>query len=173
MVPDLLTRFGTKEGYNLYPDVLPFFIRLSDSAGSRTVDEWSSITVGIITNSDDRVPGVLESFGLLVGNLRYGDILKHDQQKESRRTSNNDIDFVIMSYDVDCEKPDPAIFDAAVIASGYQKLDKVTKIYVGDDYKKDIEGARNAGWQPVWLRRDSEGSLETNTSTITTLDCLL
>lgn len=70
-----------------------------------------------------------------------------------------------MSYDVGVEKPDRRIFDAAelmltqIIAardgkSPEEARDDVgswRKVYVGDEYAKDVEGSKNAGWNPVLL----------------------
>lgn len=80
-----------------------------------------------------------------------------------------DVDFHCMSYDVGVEKPDRRIFDAAaalaseIIAarSGGCDADAKTvrewrKVYVGDEYVKDVEGAIGAGWNPILLDNPDE-----------------
>jgi putative hydrolase of the HAD superfamily len=47
-------------------------------------------------------------------------------------------------------KPDPLIFQKVVEATDL-KLDEV--VYVGDDPALDVEGARRAGMQSIWLNR--------------------
>ncbi|AMN45806.1 hypothetical protein ACG33_01525 [Steroidobacter denitrificans] len=48
-------------------------------------------------------------------------------------------------------KPDPAIFRQVVAGSGLA-LHEV--VYVGDDPELDVEGARRAGMQAIWMNRD-------------------
>lgn len=120
--------------------------------------------MGVVTNSDDRVPSILSSFGLNVSPLRYGT----PGGPPVSPGEEYDIDFHCMSYDVGVEKPDRRIFQAAelmlsrVIASragrtpSPAELESWQKIYVGDEYAKDAVGATNAGWNPVLL--DVEGS---------------
>lgn len=121
-----------------------------------------SIAVGVITNSDDRVPSILSSLGLQVSPLRYGTTAELLGLAER----SYDIDFHCMSYDVGVEKPDRGIFQAAesmlvrLIATrqganpAHANVEDWQKVYVGDDYNKDVVGARNAGWNAVLL---SEG----------------
>ncbi|EEU33778.1 uncharacterized protein NECHADRAFT_89142 [Fusarium vanettenii 77-13-4] len=77
----------------------------------------------------------------------------------------HDIEFYCMSYDVGVEKPDTLMFEAAelmlaqaiTIQEGKSptevKVDIETwrRVYVGDEYKKDIVGATNTGWNFVLL----------------------
>ncbi|MBN1366680.1 MAG: HAD family hydrolase [Dehalococcoidales bacterium] len=52
------------------------------------------------------------------------------------------IDFVVTPYDAGSDKPDPGIFRFALKQAGVTADEA---IYVGDQYKVDIVGARNAG----------------------------
>ncbi|KAF2133435.1 hypothetical protein P153DRAFT_363623 [Dothidotthia symphoricarpi CBS 119687] len=162
LITDLLRRYSTKEGYRLYPDVLPFFQTLRDKI-SRGADAsswpWDKTVVGIITNSDDRVPGILNSFGLRIGPRRVG---KSDQRSQ-KATLGDDISFVVLSYDVGFEKPDRRMFDAAsemlqeTLAGNDEELkaDDFEKLYVGDELEKDYLGAEAAGWNSIYLDRGS------------------
>ena len=75
-----------------------------------------------------------------------------------------DIDFTVMSYDVGYEKPDKRIFEAAegllatLPAAAGTETSSWDKLYVGDEYEKDVVGARNAGWSSVLL--SESGSIE-------------
>lgn len=145
------------------------------------------IIVGIITNSDDRVPGILEDFGLMINPRRFAASAEppkvHSKSLETLFVasdedsvpspgtnlllrpadpeSHDDVDFVILSYDVGHEKPDRRIFDAAsstlqkVLAKHDPKLNAndFYKLYVGDDLNKDYVGAQRAGWGAVLVDR--------------------
>lgn len=64
----------------------------------------------------------------------------------------DDINFVIMSYDVGSEKPESKIFDAAKrILPGEERF-----LHVGDDVHKDYYAAKRAGWEGVLLDRGTE-----------------
>lgn len=119
--------------------------------------KWDKTVVGVITNSDDRIPGILESFGLKVGPRRV-DV---PDERQPADTLDDDISFVVLSYDVGAEKPDRQIFDAAVESLGKSlagnteglTVNDFEKVYVGDDLKKDYQGARDAGWDSILLER--------------------
>ena len=80
----------------------------------------------------------------------------------------DDIDFVMLSYDVGFEKPDSKIFDATKqMLPGQERF-----VHVGDDLQKDYLGAKRAGWEGVLLDRESNNSWPENagpTSRITDL----
>lgn len=155
-----MRRYSTEEGYDIFPDVLPFFQTLKgkSSSGDTNAWPWERTVVGIITNSDDRVPGILESFGLKIGPTRVGT----SDHRSIDAAMEEDISFVVMSYDVGVEKPDRRIFDAAV--SSFNKALKAEdnelqakdfeKLYVGDSQVHDFFGAKGAGWDALLLDRD-------------------
>ncbi|KAF2727692.1 hypothetical protein EJ04DRAFT_132568 [Polyplosphaeria fusca] len=169
MISDLLTRFSTKDGYAIYPDVLPFFemlCRKKAQPSLQTPWTWDTTVVGVITNSDDRVPGVLESLGLTVGPRRVGT----PSQRSKETGVDRDISFVVLSYDVGYEKPHQKIFDAAkqmlqetLIGEKPEDqrrgVDDFELLYVGDEIQKDYMGAQNAGWHAVLVERDSDEAL--------------
>jgi hypothetical protein len=183
VVPDLLERFSTKEGYRLYPDVERFFqalkqskraeVSLSGTYGVKVLhdinadeqyqynilkwlNQWETVVVGVITNSDNRVADVLASFNLKVGPARYG------PETKLKSGCLYDIDFVFTSYDAWREKPHPAMFRAAdrvLTASGMDHAD-FDKLHIGDDYAKDVVGAGDAGWNTILLHREEETTLK-------------
>ena len=122
--------------------------------------------IGVITNSDDRVPDVLSSLGLRVNGLRYDTSSEKilEQSKRGEGEEVQDIDFCIMSYDVGVEKPHSEIFNAAVSTldsllstegNSFERNDW-DLLYVGDEVAKDAKGAVNAGWDAVLLDRGAE-----------------
>ncbi|KAK4211308.1 hypothetical protein QBC37DRAFT_427199 [Rhypophila decipiens] len=159
LAPALLHRFSSADGYQEpSPGLRTLFHRLrSISSDSTKASPFDQVIVGAITNSDDRVPDILTSFGLRVSPLRFGTGSR--EAREDPRTA-DDIDFTCISYDVGHEKPDTNIFEAAEgLAKGLTGLKKTAtmessnwvKIHVGDEYKHDVEGALGAGWIPVWI----------------------
>lgn len=151
-MPDLLERFSSSDGYSLYPDVLPFFRSLGDSTKDVHKHKQSTL-IGVLTNSDDRVPQILSSLGLQVGSWRCGEP-PYDQQKLP--CGNHDIDFVALSYDIGFSKPDPQIFDATRKMAQKAIGQDLRCIHVGDDLEKDYYAAQAAGWQSVLLDRKDE-----------------
>ncbi|KAI4644710.1 uncharacterized protein J4E78_009529 [Alternaria triticimaculans] len=169
LVPELLHTYSSRKGYTLYPDVLPFFRMIQHMKAHRRRNgtshglwPWDKTIVGVVTNSDNRVPGILSSFGVNVGPSRY-----QDMKPSNTKDGEYDIDFTVLSYDVGVEKPDRRIFaaaeeildhklEAASMNSGEDfKAEEFEKIYVGDDLHKDVFGAQDAGWSSVLLERDA------------------
>jgi REG-2-like HAD superfamily hydrolase len=157
LVPDLLHRFSSNEGYAIYPDVMPLFQHLQRLKNCRNEDKWpwQRTVVGVITNSDDRIPGILQSFGLKIGPRRFGSVHK----LRASDAEEYDINFVVLSYDVGYEKPDKEIFQAAdqvlkdvLIGSEVEATD-FDKVFVGDEIEKDAQAASKAGWYGVLVDR--------------------
>lgn len=159
-MPKLIHRFASNEGYNAERSLIPTFRALRQRNSQQSFDK---IVIGVVTNSDDRVPSILSSFGLNVSPLRYGT----SAEPSAFPDKEFDIDFHCMSYDVGIEKPDRRIFSAAELMLSHVitarngktptaiELESWQKVYVGDEYAKDVVGALNAGWNPVLL--DAEG----------------
>ncbi|CAK7266374.1 hypothetical protein SEPCBS57363_002055 [Sporothrix epigloea] len=160
LAPLLLARFASSEGYAIDPR-LPGLLR---AIKDKRVTPYERVVVGVITNSDDRVPGILSSFGVNVSPLRYSRPRSTGEMTGTQATKGVlplpcDIDFHCMSYDVGVEKPDPAIFRAAeslvpevVGLESEADLHKDwDRVYVGDEAGKDLVGAQAAGWYPVLL----------------------
>jgi hypothetical protein len=120
--------------------------------------KWDNTVVGIVTNSDSRVPSILDSFGLTIGSRRIGSI----EQRKRDTSVADDVSFVVLSYDVGYEKPDPRVFHAATqmleetLSEAPMKecADEFEKLYVGDSVEKDYRGANGAGWNAVLLDRE-------------------
>lgn len=156
LVDELLHRFSTKEGYDMFSDVQPLFQMLRDRSSTQ-LWPWEKTIVGIITNSDDRVPGILDSFGLKVGPRRVGT----PDQRTAEAALEDDISFVVLSYDVGVEKPDRGIYDAAVDSlketlagrNDGLEVDDFEKLYVGDSLEQDFFGPKRAGWNAIMLDR--------------------
>lgn len=86
--------------------------------------------VGVISNWDIRLLDLLHGLGLM-------DCVQH----------------VSISAVVGWEKPHGNIFAHALDAVG---ASPARAVHVGDSLHADVQGARQAGMQPLWLRRDGE-----------------
>ncbi|KAJ5885173.1 hypothetical protein N7495_009683 [Penicillium taxi] len=137
LVDALLNRFAGAEGYMLYPDVAPFFARMREFRASQVKGgRFNNVIIGVISNSDDRVPAVLKALGLRVSDMRADQdrssvelpgFEERSTEKESgtqesipsianqysRPDSGNDLDLIITSYEAGAEKPNRLIFDVA------------------------------------------------------------
>ncbi|TPX21985.1 hypothetical protein DIZ76_015950 [Coccidioides immitis] len=177
LVETLFTVFG-EEAYKLYNDAEPFFRKLQlwkQAKRSRNVSQdlvredcWDRIVVGVISNSDDRVPTILRSMGLRVGSAwaDNGDLLPPADETHDAIKQENDIDFIVTSYEAGKEKPNKHIFDVAQKRAGeYLNATSPAKrplfpapsyycIHVGDDYHDDYQGGQSAGWDSFLLLRE-------------------
>lgn len=161
LAPSLLHRFSSAEGYALTDPALPSLLRAARAAlaASSTVDK---AVVGVITNSDDRVPSILSSLGLRTGPLRAGGMTDGDGGGGKEPW---DVDFHCMSYDVGYAKPDGRIFDAAVglageVAGSGGGEGEWVKVYVGDEFGADVVGGLRAGWNVVLVGDGGEDGHE-------------
>jgi FMN phosphatase YigB (HAD superfamily) len=162
LVEELLNKYSSSEGYTLYGDVRPFFDSLKSAGGEAW--KYERVVVGVVTNSDDRVPGILKSFGLRIGKRRFAaeeGISKKEEEKGLIREAGTDagreedVNFICLSYDVGFEKPDRRIFDAAIsMLPSECNINDFDKLYVGDELEKDYLGAKAAGWDSVLLKRE-------------------
>jgi len=154
LIRDLLYRFSSSEGYRTRPGALGFFRALRHRK-RRAVDvkKEPDVTVGIITNSDDRVPSILSSLGISVRPLRCGKTLETSDPVTSPQS---DISFVTLSYDAGFEKPDRRIFDAAKELIQREQDVEYDFLHVGDDLEKDVRGALAADWRSILLDWDRE-----------------
>jgi hypothetical protein len=131
---------------------------------------YTSVKIGVITNSDPRVRDILCSLDLFVDpspddynlnlslpsapNIGESELLV---EKQPQNKHSSDISFILTSYEAGFEKPDPAIFHSAKTLSlrltGWEE-EETDFVHVGDEIKKDIHGAENAGWGAVLLDRE-------------------
>ncbi len=161
MLVELLERFSTGAGYDLNRDAYGLLKSLrklkSPHRQDRHVWPWERTVVGVISNSDDRICTVLDSFDLRVNARRVGS--SSPGIEDMAETDEEDISFVVCSYDAGYKKPDRRIFDAAkalVFRNG--SGEDYDLLYIGDDLQKDVVGAEKAGWDAVLLDREKKYS---------------
>ncbi len=121
--PELYARFAGAAAWELYPDVEPALDALA--AGG--------LRLGLISNWDERLPGLLAEIGL----ARRFEVVVHSQQ-------------------VGAEKPDRRIFAAALDRLA---LPAGRVLHVGDRRRQDVEGAQAAGMRALRIDRAGGGDL--------------
>ncbi|KAK6543101.1 hypothetical protein TWF694_007023 [Orbilia ellipsospora] len=197
-LPEMLwTHFSTKKAYELSEGATPFLQnirhlkKIAYETRSRKLNwGFKSVTVGVVTNSDDRVVDVLKALdvGVIYRTVssppsnagetnqnasispRDGVSIVQDEDfyDERRQWEAGVLDFVTTSYAVGVEKPDKAIFDAALAsARGYLReiynddSGRFFWIHVGDEAEKDVIGPMRAGGVAVlYDTKRKEGELE-------------
>ncbi|XP_046734304.1 rhythmically expressed gene 2 protein-like [Diprion similis] len=95
-----------------------------------------NVVLGVISNFDARLESVLVSTEL----RPY-------------------FSFVLSSYDLGTEKPDPLIFEEALkITKRYcdRSVLPHEAVHIGDTYDKDYLGAKNAKWNAILIKRDDK-----------------
>jgi putative hydrolase of the HAD superfamily len=112
--------FGDPGRWEVYSDVLPAFRRLRKRG----------LRLGLISNWDSRLAGLIEGLGLA-----------------------GELDTIVSSADVGLHKPDPRIFELAC-----ERLDVEPEqaAHVGDHHYADIVGASAVGMSPVLIDRHSD-----------------
>lgn len=155
--------FNSRKGYRLEKTAVSLFETLQALKKGNGTGKVP-IKVGVITNSDPRVPTILADLGLRVRPLRCGidqDVTKLPILKRSEDTDVDDrvdIDFVVMSYDVKYQKPATRMFRSALALNEYRSHDVRTRklqcIHVGDNEIEDFQGALNCGWQSILFDKD-------------------
>jgi putative hydrolase of the HAD superfamily len=128
--------FGDAARWRAYDDVVPALVRL----------RASGVKVGIISNWDTRLEGILDGLGL-------GPLL----------------DTVVSSAVVGLHKPDPRIFE---LACGRLGVEPGRSAHVGDHVYSDVLGARAAGMRPVLIDRHGVGLASDGVPCLLTLDDL-
>lgn len=81
------------------------------------------LTVGVISNFDPRLHVTLENVKL-----------------------HNQFHFVLTSYEVGFEKPNPKLFEEAMRTSGLKNLEPHECLHIGNTAALDYVGAKNSGW---------------------------
>lgn len=129
----IYSTFGSNAAYEIFPDALPFL-------------DWCKrrgLVCGVLSNADERYgDSILPMLGLT-----------HDE-----------LQFQVFSKDLKIEKPDPRAFKATLergepfLPSG-DTLEPSDVLHIGNDFRKDFEGARHVGLHAVLLDRYGENEL--------------
>lgn len=117
---ELYARFAHGDAYRVFPEVPAVLAELRDLG----------LDLVVISNWDDRLPGVLAELGL-----------------------GGYFTAVVCSAEVGVEKPHPAIFEHALARLG--RLPEEV-LHVGDRVREDVEGALALGMEALRVNRSSD-----------------
>mmetsp|Transcript_22157 Transcript_22157/g.33495 ORF Transcript_22157/g.33495 Transcript_22157/m.33495 type:complete len:300 (+) Transcript_22157:119-1018(+) len=129
----IYSTFGSIQAYEIFPDALPFL-------------KWAQrngLVCGVLSNADERYgDSILPMLGLT-----------HDE-----------LQFQLFSKDMKIEKPDARVFMTAIqtaqpFLDDDELVDPTHVLHIGNDFRKDFEGARCAGMHAALLDRYSEAEL--------------
>lgn len=95
---------------------------------------------------------VLPTLNILSRHFKIG-LLSNGNSYPDRCGLEGRFAFVILSQDVQVEKPDRRIFDITAEKAG---CDIKQVLHVGDSLENDVAGAQNTGARSVWLSRDGK-----------------
>jgi hypothetical protein len=169
LIPALIHQFSSSAGYTLHGDAEKLLKFIRSPMQSPWKQHWNKIIVGVISNSDPRVPSILESFGLKVGPLyarrdQTNNQVQSDFDQISRGPFNEtfDVQFTVLSYDAGIEKPNPAIYAVAEnlvresLLTEDERQCPLVKIYIGDEYVNDACASIEAGWDSILVDREAK-----------------
>lgn len=117
--PQLFDHYTDAAAWRIYEDVMPALDELSRHG----------VRLGLISNWDDRLRGLLRAFGLA-----------------------ERFEVVAISCEVGHSKPAGEIFDSAASRLG---LPPAEILHVGDSWSSDVVGAERAGFKAVQIARGS------------------
>lgn len=100
------------------------------------------------------VPGAVELVRRIARSRTVGLVTNNQVAEQVEKVAflglTKTLDFLVISEAEGVEKPDPAIFRAALARARARPRDAVM---VGDSWTNDVLGARGAGIRPVWFNR--------------------
>ncbi|CRL06170.1 CLUMA_CG019020, isoform A [Clunio marinus] len=89
----------------------------------------------------------LKDAGKCVGVISNFDSRLHDLLHDMNITK---LDFVITSYEAGSEKPNPVIYNEALLATN-QIIKPSEALHIGNELDKDYNGAMSAGWSSILI----------------------
>lgn len=115
--------------------------------------EWSDESGSVAFLYDD----VRETLTELKKKYKIAILSNGNKTSQRRKLSTIDIydllDYSLISGEFICRKPDKEIFEYTAKQLG---LETNECVYVGDNYKIDVLGSKNAGMLPVFISRNNE-----------------
>ncbi|XP_015116075.1 rhythmically expressed gene 2 protein [Diachasma alloeum] len=125
---NLIKLYGTNKCWHLYPGTKDILSYLNEQ----------DIVVGVVSNFDDRLEGILASTGL-----------------------RDHFSFILTSYSYGSEKPAHGIFQEALKLGGQARGETIKPaeaVHIGDNLKLDYVGAKDAGWYAFLMTHDCKTS---------------
>lgn len=119
-----------------------------DNIANKLINEFKTSRCWCVAPAGDRLLGALRSQCITIGVIsnfdpRLNEILQSVKLK-------NYFDFVLTSYQIGYSKPDKRIFKHA-LKQCKTLVSPSEALHIGDDEKKDYEGAKAAGWHAILI----------------------
>ena len=111
---------------------------------------WTTISGSVVYLFDDVIDVITylkKKYRLAI--LTNGSPISQRRKLESTGILNM-FELSVVSGEVGIDKPDPRIFD---VMCERMKVKPEDCLYIGDNYVNDVLGARNAGWNAIYLNR--------------------
>ena len=119
---------------------------------------WTTISGSVVYLFDD----VIDVIAYLKAKYRLAILTNGSPISQRRKLESTGIlnmfELSVVSGEVGIDKPDPRIFDVMCERLNVKPQDC---LYIGDNYVNDVLGARNAGWNAIYLNRLRLASDET------------
>ena len=119
---------------------------------------WTTISGSVVYLFDD----VIDVIAYLKAKYRLAILTNGSPISQRRKLESTGIlnmfELSVVSGEVGIDKPDPRIFDVMCERLNVKPQDC---LYIGDNYVNDVLGARNAGWNAIYLNRLHLASDET------------
>jgi putative hydrolase of the HAD superfamily len=111
---------------------------------------WTTISGSVVYLFDD----VIDVIAYLKAKYRLAILTNGSRISQRRKLESTGIlnmfELSVVSGEVGIDKPDPRIFDVMCERLNVKPQDC---LYIGDNYVNDVLGARNAGWNAIYLNR--------------------
>ncbi|MBR5290795.1 MAG: HAD family hydrolase [Erysipelotrichaceae bacterium] len=111
---------------------------------------WTTISGSVVYLFDD----VIEVITYLKDKYRLAILTNGSPVSQRRKLESTGIlnlfELSVVSGEVGIDKPDPRIFD---VMCDRLNVKPEECLYIGDNYVNDVLGARNAGWNAIYLNR--------------------
>ena len=111
---------------------------------------WTTISGSVVYLFDD----VIEVIAYLKDKYRLAILTNGSPVSQRRKLESTGIlnlfELSVVSGEVGIDKPDPRIFD---VMCDRLNVKPEECLYIGDNYVNDVLGARNAGWNAIYLNR--------------------
>ncbi|KAF5304146.1 hypothetical protein FQA39_LY01931 [Lamprigera yunnana] len=143
------------------------FRESNSTINSKVLEELSCELINVYTTSScwKHCRGALDLLSYLRHcGIRLGVISNFDPRLDRTLRSTrirHYFAFILSSYELGIEKPDPRIFAEAIKLSEIKNLQAEQCLHIGDSYELDYIGAKNAGWMPALI---NSNKLETEKS---------
>jgi putative hydrolase of the HAD superfamily len=145
-----------------------FQARLSDEACDELIREFLRVYEANWRLFDDVIP-VLDALAPVPMGVITNGFDRQQRQKLLTVRIHDRFKVIVTSDAVKLSKPHPGIFRHAAAAIGARPEHCV---HVGDDWKRDVEGAIAAGFRPIWLERGPRGPWSQTPGSVTRIESL-